>query len=131
MAESTSKPKTAVLLIAHGSRRAEANQDLTELAQQLRCHGQFDIIEPSYLELAKPTIPEGGHRCVEQGAQRVLMLPYFLSAGTHVMIDLERIRSELSSAHPAVEFRLCPPLGLHPKMAEIVLDRLQQSGDGP
>lgn len=124
--ETDRERQTAVLLIAHGSRRAEANQDLVDLANRLRSRGEYDIIEPSYLELAEPSIPEGGRRCVEQGAQRVLMLPYFLSAGTHVLTDLERFRGELSAVHAGVVFQLCPPLGLHPRMMDIVLDRLRE-----
>ncbi len=123
---SVSQTPSAVLLIAHGSRRAEANHDLTELAAKLKASGRYAIVECSYLELAKPTISEGGRRCVEQGAESVLMLPYFLSAGTHVTADLEYDRLQLAAEYPAVVFQLCPPLGLHPLMTEIVLDRLRE-----
>lgn len=116
---------TAVLLIAHGSRRPEANQDLVELGKLLATRTSYQIIEPSYLELAEPSIPAGGATCVMRGATEVLMLPYFLSAGAHVTTDLERFRDELSQAHPTVTFRLCPHLGLHPLMVDIVLDRLR------
>jgi sirohydrochlorin ferrochelatase len=118
---------TAVLLIAHGSRRAEANADLVRLAEMLRERGEYAIVEPSYLEIAEPTIPQGAAACIAQGAQRVLMLPFFLSAGSHVVDDLERHRRELAAAHPGVEFRLCPPLGLHPLMLDIIRDRLGES----
>ncbi len=116
----------AVLLIAHGSRRQEANQDLVEIASLLRDRREYPIIEPSYLELADPTIPEGARLCVEQGATEVFMLPYFLSAGAHVTSDLEDFRQELSSSYPGVTFKVCPHLGLHPLMIEIVLARLRE-----
>lgn len=116
---------TAVLLIAHGSRRPEANQELVEVARRLRSQSDYAVVEVSYLELAEPTILDAGRRCVDRGAECVLMLPYFLSAGTHVTADLERYRSELATRLPSVEFRLCAPLGLHPLMTEIVLDRLR------
>ncbi|MEX2288500.1 MAG: CbiX/SirB N-terminal domain-containing protein [Planctomycetaceae bacterium] len=117
---------TAALLIAHGSRRDEANDDLRQLAEAVRARGVYGFVEIAYLELASPTIPEGGRRCVEHGARRVLMLPYFLSAGRHVSGDLERFRSELAAEFPHVEFRLCAPLGLHPKLVEVVLERLSE-----
>lgn len=117
---------TAVLLIAHGSRRAEANQDLVEVAEALRATGEYEIIVPSYLELAEPSIPVGARECVDQGASEVRMLPYFLSAGSHVTRDLERFRSELATEFPTVDFKLCPPLGLHPLMLDIVRDRLRE-----
>jgi sirohydrochlorin ferrochelatase len=117
---------TAVLLIAHGSRRAEANDDLVQLANLISDRGDFEVVEVSYLELAEPSIPRGGRNCVDRGARLVLMMPYFLSAGVHVVNDLEAMRSELVSQFPQVEFVLCPHLGLHPLMADIVLDRLTE-----
>lgn len=117
---------TAVLLIAHGSRRAEANDDLVRLAQIMQEKQVYPIIETAYLELAEPTIDTAGEKCVAAGASCVKMLPYFLSAGAHVTEDLERHRRELSGRFPNVVFELCPPLGLHPLMIEIVMDRLRQ-----
>jgi sirohydrochlorin ferrochelatase len=114
-----------VLLIAHGSRRQEANDDLVRLAEIVRQRRPGTLVEASYLEIAVPSIPEGARNCLEQGAQSVLMLPYFLSAGAHVVSDLQRFRDELAAEFPDVTFVLCPPLGLHPLMADIVLERLQ------
>lgn len=54
------------------------------------------------------------------------MLPYFLSAGMHVVSDLQHQRHQLATEFPQVEFVLCPPLGIHPLMAEIVLARLKE-----
>ena len=117
---------TAVLLIAHGRRRAEANQDLADLAELIRSRRQFALVEVSYLELASPTIVDAARTCVLKGANQVLMLPYFLSAGVHVVNDLQQIRDQLQSEFPAVRFVMCPHLGLHPLMADIVLARLQE-----
>ncbi len=121
---------TAVLLIAHGSRRPEANADLVKLAEMIRERGTYDLVEIAYLELAEPTIPQAAARCVEQGAKRVLMLPYFLSAGSHVVLDLERFRQEATEQFPLVRFQLCPPLGLHPLMVELVMTRLAEGESG-
>ena len=120
-------PGTAVLLIAHGSRLAIANADLLQLAEQLRARFQDHVIETAYLELAEPTIPQGAERCVTLGAKRVLLLPYFLSAGTHVTDDLCRYRAGFTEQWPHVRFDLCPPLGLHPLMLDIVCDRLSEA----
>lgn len=124
-------PPTAVLLIAHGSRRSEANDDLVELAKLVAGRGEYDLVQVSYLELAPPTILDGGRACVKHGATRILMLPYFLSAGVHVAQDLEEARRQLSLEFPAVEVLLCPHLGLHPLMADIVLARLQEGSSNP
>jgi sirohydrochlorin ferrochelatase len=119
--------KTALLLIAHGSRQAEANADLEHLAAGLRERGHV-VVEPSYLELAEPDIDEGGRRCVEQGADRVVLVPYFLSAGTHVRRDLAAARDRLAARFPAVDFRLAEPLGRHPLLADVVHERAREAG---
>ncbi len=118
-------PKTkAILLIAHGSRRQEANQELVELAQRLKQHQPYPIIEPSYLELAEPDIVAGGSACVSRGAGCVLMVPYFLSAGMHIRRDLTEARDTLRQQFPDVEFHLGPPLGPHPLLDELVCRRI-------
>lgn len=116
----------AVLLIAHGSRRSAANDDLVRLAEEIRRTGRYPIIEVSYLELAEPTILQAGRNCVAAGATEVLMMPYFLSAGMHVVEDLQKHRHQLAAEFPGTRFQLCPPLGLHPLMADIVLARLEE-----
>jgi sirohydrochlorin ferrochelatase len=118
--------KTALLLIAHGSRNAEANDDLFALAEELRQTGPYALVEASFLEIAEPTIDAAGQRCVADGAARVILLPYFLSAGVHVRRDLQNHRDRLAMAFPSVEFALAEPLGRHPLLREIVIERARK-----
>jgi sirohydrochlorin ferrochelatase len=120
---------TALLLIAHGSRRAEANQDLVDLAARIEAHGHFPIAVASFLELAHPDIPAGGALCVARGARRVLLLPYFLAAGVHLQRDLTAARDHLALAFPNVDFHLGPALGPHPLLDQLVLERARQTAD--
>jgi sirohydrochlorin ferrochelatase len=121
---------TALLLIAHGSRQGEANEDLHHLARTLRDTSRYALVEPAFLELAEPTIAAAGQACVEAGARRVILLPYFLSAGIHVRRDLSAHRERLAAAFPHVEFLLAEPLGRHPRLAEIVLQRAAAAEKG-
>jgi sirohydrochlorin ferrochelatase len=123
---SQAERRTAVLLIAHGSRQAAANDDLHQLAARFAARGDYPIVEASFLELAEPDIAAGGVRCVVRGASRVLMVPYFLSAGVHLARDLIAARNELERVHPRVEFRLGPPLGPHPLLDDLVAERIHQ-----
>jgi sirohydrochlorin ferrochelatase len=119
---------TALLLIAHGSRQPEANADLHQLAGELRRSGRYAVVEPSYLELAEPDVETCGASCVGQGAGRVVLVPYFLSAGVHVRRDLAAVRDRLAGRFPHVEFRLAEPLGPHPMLTEIVVQRAREAG---
>jgi sirohydrochlorin ferrochelatase len=119
--------RPALLLIAHGSRRAEANADLDYLAADLRARGDYLVVQPSYLELADPGIVPGGEMCVAVGATKVVMLPYFLSPGRHVVEDLTAARDELARRHPTIQFILAEPLGRHPLMLQVILERAREA----
>jgi sirohydrochlorin ferrochelatase len=118
---------TAILLIAHGSRHAPANEDLHQLATRLAERGDYPIVETAFLELAEPDITAGADRCVARGASRVLMIPYFLSAGVHLLRDLTAARDALRQRHPSVKFVLGPPLGPDPILDRLVEERIRQA----
>jgi sirohydrochlorin ferrochelatase len=118
---------TALLLIAHGSREPEANADLIYVVEALRRRGRYALVEPAYLELAEPTIEQAASRCVERGVRRVLLLPYFLSAGVHVRRDLADTRRRLAERHPGVVFHLGEPLGRHPLLLQLVEERAREA----
>lgn len=122
--------QVAVLLIAHGSRHAPANDDLHQLAARFVERGEYPIVEPSFLELAEPDIATAGDRCVARGATRVLMIPYFLSAGVHLTRDLSAARDALGLRHLGVEFRLGPALGPDPLLEELVSERIRALESG-
>ncbi len=117
--------KRALLLIAHGSRHAEANADLHHVAAGLRDRGH-SIVVASFLELAEPGMLDGGRRCVAEGASLVILVPYFLSAGVHVRRDLTEARETLSQEFPDVTFRLAEPLGRHPLLLDIIEERVRE-----
>jgi sirohydrochlorin ferrochelatase len=121
---------TALLLIAHGSRNAEANEDLFHLMAALRQRGPYPIVEASFLELAEPDILSGGQKCVAKGAGRVILLPYFLSPGVHVRQDLREFRTKLAHTFPGTDFLLAEPLGRHEVLVELVALRARQADEG-
>ena len=126
----TKLPTAAVLLIAHGSRHAPANDDLHQLVDRIAARGDHAIVESAFLELAEPDIPHAGDRCVGRGATVVLMVPYFLAEGVHLIRDLTAARDALRARHPGVEFRLGPPLGPDPLLEQLVAERARQLESG-
>lgn len=117
---------SAILLVAHGSRRPAANADLVRLAEMISLQVEEEIVEIGYLELTAPTIPEGLRKCAERGATRISILPYFLSQGAHVSRDLVRFRTEFQELYPDLQCVVCPPIGLHSKLIELLLLRLEE-----
>jgi sirohydrochlorin ferrochelatase len=118
--------KTAILLMGHGSRVAEANSALHEIAAMVRRQG-YDIVEVAFREMHAPNIQTGIDACVRQGAERVLLYPYFLFAGAHVLEDLPAEMEEARRRHPGLQLLMGQPLGVHPKLAEIVCERIAEA----
>lgn len=118
--------KTAILLMGHGSRVAEANDALHAIADMVRRQG-YEIVEVAFREQHAPNIQAGIDACVAKGAERVLLYPYFLFAGAHVLEDLPAEMEEARQRHPGVEMLMGEPLGTHPKLGEIVCERIREA----
>jgi len=121
--------KTAILLMGHGSRIAEANDALREVAGWVREETGCPIVEVAFRELHQPDIQAGVDACVAAGAERILLYPYFLFAGAHVLHDLPEEIEQAKQRHPGLEMVLGKPLGVHRKLAEVVCERLNETLD--
>jgi len=120
-----------IVLVDHGSKRDEANALLEDVAQLFRGVSGAHIVEIAHMELAEPTIAQAIARCVAQGARRVVVHPYFLAPGRHSTTDIPRMVTEAAAAHPGVPCRVTAPLGLDPRMSEVILERIRESLEGP
>ncbi|MEE9274947.1 MAG: CbiX/SirB N-terminal domain-containing protein [bacterium] len=120
-------PRTAVLLLGHGSRAAGANEAMHRVAAHFREEWPDRIVESAFLEINEPSIPGGIDLCAEAGAERIVLIPYFLHLGNHVQEDLPRFVEEGKARHPGVELILGPHLGFHPKLIEIVEERIAEA----
>jgi len=118
---------TAILLMAHGSRIPEANDAAREIAARVQKMTEFEIVEVSFREQHLPNIQQGVDSCVARGARRILLVPYFLYMGAHVLEDLPEELEQARVRHPEVEMVLGKHLGVHNKLAEIVVERIAES----
>jgi len=114
----------AILLVDHGSRRSEANALLEEIAVRVRARRPGCIVRTAHLELVAPSIAEGIDSCVAAGARDIVVHPYFLGPGRHTVGDIPRLVREASRGLPEVRVRTSEPLGIHDKIVEVVLERI-------
>ena len=117
------KLRTALLIVDHGSVHEDANTMLNDVASLLRRQRPNLIVEIAHMELAHPTIKEGIDKCALAGATKIVVHPYMLSPGRHATQDVPRIARESLTKYPEIEFKIVQPLGLHEKIAEVVLER--------
>jgi len=112
-----------IVVFAHGSRVEPANQAVRDVAAQLARAGPFEHVEAAFLELGKPDLEGAVAQLVGRGVSRIVVIPYFLTLGTHLERDLPAIVNRISQSYKDLELITTPPLDGHPALLQILLDR--------
>ncbi|WP_456444355.1 sirohydrochlorin chelatase [Thiolapillus sp.] len=115
----------ALLVVAHGSRREASNEEVRKLCRRIEqetAGEEFFLVRAGFLELAEPSIPEGIGQCVGAGADRVVVLPYFLSAGRHVSEDIPAEVEKARQRYPHASIVLAPYLGSAPGVSGLLVE---------
>jgi len=124
---SGSAREIAIVVVDHGSSRAEANGAFVALAQRFARSSPFAIVEPAHMELAPPTIEEAFARAVARGAGEIVVHPLFLLPGKHWKHDIPALCDAASRKHGNVPWRMTGPLGESPKLLEAITDCIERA----
>ena len=114
---------TGFVVFAHGSRVESANRSVREVAAQLARLGAYRHVEPAFLELGEPDLAGAVVRLADRGVRKIVVLPYFLTLGTHLERDLPRLLKEIALKYKDLDISSAPPLDGHPALVQILLDR--------
>lgn len=118
----------SLLLVAHGSRREASNDEVRILTGHLRQAATgFGQVDCAFLELAEPLIPDGIRRAIANGADEVVVLPYFLSAGRHVVTDIPADIAIVQKEFPSIRITLAPYLGSAEGVVGLLLEQAVQT----
>ncbi|MEL7239756.1 MAG: CbiX/SirB N-terminal domain-containing protein [Planctomycetota bacterium] len=115
-----------IIIVDHGSRRAQSNQMLEVVAEKFAGKYEsdgFDIVEPAHMELAMPDIAAAYGKCVKRGAEEIVILPYFLAEGKHWTKDIPSLTSQASRDFPGTRYTIAPPLGLDDLILQLLHKR--------
>ena len=113
-----------VVIFAHGSSVESANDAVRAVAAEAARLGGFSDYEVAFLDYP-PRIDDAVRRLTERGAERILVVPYFLTLGLHLQRDLPVLMDRLAAEHPSVRFDVTAPLDGHGALARIVADRVR------
>jgi sirohydrochlorin ferrochelatase len=119
--------RLAIILFAHGSVVEEANQGVHDLASQLRDLGRFHFVRAAFLDCAHPNLGEAIDEAVQAGTTRVIVIPYFLTMGIHLLRDLPNLIAPERERYPRVAINVGQSLEGHPLMTSIILERVEQA----
>ena len=113
----------SLLLVAHGSRREQSNEEVRLLAEKLRerCGENYPVIHAAFLEIANPLIPAGLQKCIDAGSSKITVLPYFLNTGRHVAEDIPEI-VEAFKQNAVVEINIATHLGASEMMLDLLVN---------
>lgn len=122
-------PRTALVLIDHGSRSAEANLVVETTARELAAAapGRFVAVLAAHMELATPTLEDAFAAAAVAGAELVVVGLFFLAPGRHSSRDIPRLAATAAAGHPGLRFLVTDALGPDPRLQELTLLRAEQA----
>ncbi len=115
----------AVVVAGHGSLRSDSGAAMFQVAAQLRQQGVAAVIEAGFLNYSSPTLAEAVAKCVAQGANDLIIQPYFLIAGVYVVNELPSVVKAIIAQYRGVHFHIAEALGEHPALVKLAHKRVQ------
>ena len=121
--------KEFTLYVGHGSRDSDGNEEFIAFIESIRRQTPGSPCEIAFLELATPTIEDGVDRCVERGADRIVVVPVILLAASHVKIEIPEWLDLSRKKHPHVEIVYGRNIGLHAQIVDMLAQRFVETMD--
>ena len=123
---STNSKSTGIIICDHGSRRAQSNDSLKDVAERFAARFSEDcgIVEPAHMELAMPDIAAAYASCVSKGAIHIIVLPLFLAKGKHWVRDIPSLTSQAAGSFPGTTYQIAEPLGIDDLLLDLLKKRL-------
>jgi len=119
-----------IIIVGHGSTEADAD-GTAYISDQL--HGLLhadcskDCVRVAYLQFMKPDLKETLENAAVEGINKIIIHPFLLSKGFHVTKNIPQIIENFQNAYPDIEVICTAPLGVHEKLAEVVLKRIKEA----
>jgi len=120
---------TSVLLVGHGSRDDDGNEEFREFVQRLISQTSYPI-SSCFLEFAEPDVAQGLDECVRAGATDIVVVPVILLAASHVKWEIPELIDQARARYPGISIRYGRPVGLHPRIVDLLVSRFDQIMQG-
>lgn len=122
-------PQTGVIILAHGSRgergMVEVPETLRRLADGVKplIPTEVEVIGAA-LQFNQPTLEEAAETLVGHGAQRIVVMPYFLFSGRHITEDIPQLMEKLKHRYPEVQFTMASTLNADKLLTGLIAKRI-------
>lgn len=120
--------QTALLVVGRGSDIPARNAELYQLGRLLFEAGRYLSFETAFSQGARPDIPTGVQRCMQAGAQRVVIVPHVFYDGQAYRQISQQV-AQIRLAHPQMELLLAGPSDAHEGIVTAVAQRYTETLD--
>lgn len=122
----------ALLVVAHGSRKKESNDEILKRAAELNDTNDspFDTVLCAFNQFSGPTVDEQISKLAALHVNEITVLPYFIAAGSHVTKDIPELVEQAREKYPAIRFHISPHIGAFKGINHLIIDEFSNKRNG-
>ncbi len=115
-----------VILVAHGSRQAEQNDVFVQVIDLIReiLDDEYSI-DGAFMSFSEMNIETKLKEVIDKGAKEIIIVPYLLFAGNHVIETIPKKVDSFMKNYPDVKIIYKESFGADKRLAEIIVDRIK------
>jgi precorrin isomerase len=119
--------RDAILLLGHGSRIPGASKDMETVVTRMKEKYGYQKVEIGFMSGLGPHLSEVIGRFMDQGAKRVIVIPYFLHLGAHLLQDIPKMIQTETQKFPQIQLILGRGLGFDESLVDLVHRNIQET----
>lgn len=133
MSEERDRSKVGIVLAAYGAppRSDTFAFEIERLATGVRQRGGYLIAEVGYNDVSHPTVEEAIERAINQGAQKVIVVPMmFVPGSAELEVGIPEAVATVQKRHPGVEISYAGLLLDYDRQVDLILDKVGEYDKG-
>lgn len=113
----------AVILAGRGSPETGSGGVLIRLAARARAAGIAPLVSACFLVHGRPSFTDVLEQSIARGAREIIIIPYAMALTDHDRATLGQLAESARLQHPHVTLTIAEPIGDHPALAHVLLQR--------
>jgi sirohydrochlorin cobaltochelatase len=114
----------AIIIIDHGSKSVTATEEFNFIVNTVKKKYNSPHVYGAHMEISTPSLGDIVRQISNTQIKKILIIPYFLFNGRHILKDIPQMIEELKPQYPSLHFNMAAPIGKEEQMADILLKRI-------
>lgn len=119
--------RTGIIILGHGSKLKEANRKIPEVIKAIKKKTLLNLIKPAYLQFQEPNLTRSIKDLVDKNCKKIIIVPFFLFNGNHVIRDIPNAIKKESERFPKVNFVYTKNICEDEAIGEILIKRINEA----